>query len=155
MRRASRILTSVGAILAAAQLLRFTGTNPAVHGDLVAPVAVKRLLRRACYDCHSNETVWRWYGEVAPVSWLIHRDVNEGRRRLNFSEWADYAGDPDTASRKLDEISALVSSGEMAPRYYRILHPRARLTAAERVVLIRWGKQEAASPSPSHQPIGE
>jgi hypothetical protein len=148
-------LTSLGGILAAAQLVRCTGTNPPVHGDLVAPVAVTRLLRRACYDCHSNETAWRWYGQVAPVSWLMHRDVNEGRRRLNFSDWADYAGDPDTASRKLDQLSALVTSGAMAPRYYRILHPRARLTAAERAVLIRWVKQETTSLSPSHQPIGE
>jgi hypothetical protein len=149
MRRVPSALTAIAVVVVGAQLLRFAQTNPPVRGDLVAPAEIKSLLRRACYDCHSNETAWPWYGEVAPLSWVIHRDVDEGRRRLNFSDWADYAVDPDTASRKLGEISKFVSNGEMAPRYYQILHPSARLTEQERNRLIHWIEQEIAHRSPA------
>lgn len=131
---------------AAAQFVQRAGTNPPATGDLLAPVAVKSVLRRACYDCHSNETRWPWYSAVAPLSWLIHRDVTAGRRRLNFSEWDDYSSDPGTVSQKLEEISQSVARGDMAPCYYQVLHPSARLTATDRQTIIGWGRQ-----GPLHQ----
>ena len=70
------------------QLVSFERTNPPVTGEIKAPGDVKPLLERACYDCHSNQTVWPWYSRIAPGSWLMHRDVIEGRKELNFSEWA-------------------------------------------------------------------
>ncbi len=88
----------------------------------------RELARRACFDCHSNETVWPWYSNIAPVSWLIRRDVEEGRSELNFSEWHRY--------QEADEVVEVIREGEMPPLSYVILHPRARLSAAEREALI-------------------
>src|ERR1035437_156738 len=82
-------------------------TNPAVVKD--APwnsPETRALVKRACYDCHSNETTWPWYSHVAPVSWLVQRDVNGGRGHLNFSEW-------DHPQRHAVDMSHEVKSGDM------------------------------------------
>jgi len=136
------LLIAIGAVVAAAQLVRFARTNPPVSGDLSAPADVEHILRRACYDCHSNETRWPWYAGVAPTSWLVHHDIAEGRQRLNFSDWADYASDPGTVCQKLREIAQSASSGAMAPSYYLLLHHDARLTDDERNRIAQWAQQE-------------
>jgi len=148
MRRASGTLIVAGVLLGGAQCVRFARTNPPVQGDLAAPAEVQRILRNACYDCHSNQTIWPWYSVVAPASWLVHHEVDGGRRRLNFSDWADYASDPDTAAQKLSEIAKFVANGDMGPWYYRLLHPKARLTAAQRDLVIAWVNRELANRSP-------
>ena len=145
MRRLTKCLLPVAAAAAAMQVVRYPRTNPAVESDLVAPSEIKSALHRACYDCHSNETTWPWYSAIAPASWIIHHDVEEGRRRLNFSSWADYAEDPGTKAQKLDEISKAVARGDMAPWYYRMLHPAAGLSDGERADLTRWVTQELGS----------
>ncbi len=91
--------------------------------------ATRALAQRACFDCHSNETVWPWYSNVAPVSWLVAHDTFEGRDRLNFSEWTGW-GNP-------DEIVEIIREGEMPPAVYLPMHPAARLTAAEREQLAQ------------------
>jgi len=91
--------------------------------------ATRTLAVRACYDCHSNETVWPWYSHVAPVSWLAQRDVDEGRRKLNFSEW-------DRPQKEARESAKTVRKGEMPPWFYVLIHPDARFTAAETQALI-------------------
>src|SRR5262245_21993196 len=88
-------------LLVGSQLVPIDATNPAVEGDIPAPPEVKAILRRACYDCHSNETVWPWYSRLAPLSWLISRDVHEGRSKLNFSTWDQYT--PEEQLSKLKE----------------------------------------------------
>ena len=88
----------------------------------------RELAQRACFDCHSNETVWLWYSNVAPVSWLVQRDVNEGREKLNFSDWA--------RAREKDEIIEVIQDGEMPMPIYLIMHPETRLTATEKDALI-------------------
>jgi hypothetical protein len=127
------------------QVVRSPRANPAVEGDLVAPTEIKSVLHRACYDCHSNETAWPWYSAIAPASWVIHHDVDEGRRRLNFSNWGDYTEDPGTRAQKLGEISKAVARGDMAPWYYRILHPGAGLSDDQREDLVRWVAHELGS----------
>ncbi|HTI57223.1 MAG TPA: heme-binding domain-containing protein [Verrucomicrobiae bacterium] len=105
-------------------------TNPSGREEPPWDTASTRALAvRACYDCHSNETVWPWYSHVAPMSWLLQRDVDEGRRKLNFSEW----GRPRKEAR---ESAKAVQKGEMPPWYYIPLHPDARLTAAETRALV-------------------
>jgi hypothetical protein len=89
----------------------------------------RALAVRACFDCHSNETVWPWYSHVAPVSWLTQWDVDEGRRKLNYSEW-------DRGQREANESAKTVRKGEMPPWFYVLPRPHARLTAAERTALI-------------------
>jgi hypothetical protein len=147
--RLAKLLLTIATAAIAMQAVRYPRTNPRVEHDLVAPAEVKAALRRACYGCHSNETAWPWYTAIAPASWIIHHDVEEGRRRLNFSSWGDYADDPGTLSQKLDEIEKSVAAGDMAPWYYRMLHPDARLSEPQRDTLLRWVKQERASETAS------
>jgi cytochrome c551/c552 len=121
----------------AIQLVPFghSHTNPPVTKDLawVSPEKISpeigTLVRRACYDCHSNETVWPWYSDVAPVSWLVQRDVNDGRRHLNFSEW-------DKPQRNEKDVAEQIKEDEMPPWFYLPMHPAAKLTAAEKDALI-------------------
>ena len=87
----------------------------------------RELFTRACADCHSNETVWPWYSNIAPVSWLVQRDVDEGREKFNIS----------IGSGKADESAEKVADGEMPLAIYTILHPEANLTAAEKQELIQ------------------
>jgi Haem-binding domain len=90
----------------------------------------RALAARACFDCHSNETVWPWYSLVAPVSWLNQRDVDKGRRKLNFSEW-------DRPWKEGHESAKTVRKGKMPPWFYIALHPDAQLSPAEEQVLIQ------------------
>ena len=90
----------------------------------------RSLAKRACFDCHSNETNWPAYASLAPASWLIAHDVLDGRETLNLSEWQR----PQEESRKSAEE---VREGEMPPRLYRWMHPEARLSDAERERLAR------------------
>ncbi len=104
-------------------------SNPPVLQEPDWDAQTRAIAKKACFDCHSNEVVWPWYSNVAPVSWLVQSDVEEGRSRLNFSEWG---------SRRMetDEIGELVAEGEMPPTKYLIMHPDANLTNAERQILI-------------------
>jgi hypothetical protein len=87
----------------------------------------------ACYDCHSNETVWPWYSTIAPISWLVQRDVEEGREYLNFSEW----GNGTREGEEGEEMAEVIFEGEMPPSYYLITHPEARLSDSEKAVLAQ------------------
>ncbi len=92
--------------------------------------ATRALAQRACFDCHSNETAWPWYTNVAPVSWLTQQHVDEGRQTLNFSEWGN------SRARELDEIAEVILEGAMPMPNYLIMHPEARLSASEKQALI-------------------
>ncbi len=89
---------------------------------------VRDLAARACFDCHSNQTRWPWYSQVAPVSWLVQRDTDEGREALNFSEW-------DRPQKEADDAAKELREGEMPPFIYTAIHRDAVLTAAERQAL--------------------
>ena len=91
----------------------------------------QELAQRACYDCHSNETVWPWYSNIAPVSWLVQHDADEGRQFLNFSTWGS-GGE----GREPGEAIEVLSQGRMPPPIYLITHPEARLKTAEKQALI-------------------
>jgi hypothetical protein len=127
-------------VCAAAQLVRPAHTRPVEDGRMTAPPDLLRVLRPACFDCHSSETTWPWYSQVAPLSWMLARDVEAGRQRLNFSAWADYASDPETLAHKFDQIAERVADGSMPPLYYRALHSGARLTAVERALVVAWAR---------------
>jgi cytochrome c551/c552 len=137
-----RGLLTVGVALLVAQLVPVGRSNPPVQGEVAAPAEVRAILRRACYDCHSNETVWPWFGRVAPVSWLLERDVREGRKEVNFSVFGQYA--EKRRRRKWTEIPEQVEKGEMPPWFYVAVHPQARLSEADRALLVRWARESAA-----------
>lgn len=128
--------------LVGAQAVPIDRTNPPVASDIAAPPAVAPLLRRACYDCHSHETIWPWYSGVAPISWLLGRDVHAGRAELNLSTWDAY--DARKRGKKLKETAEEVTEGEMPPWYYTLMHPEARLNAEERARLRAWAAEESA-----------
>ena len=97
---------------------------------------MKALVQRACFDCHSNETAWPWYSNIAPVSWLVARDVHEGRRHMDFSTWADYSSA--LRLKKLAGISTMVQEGEMPPWFYLPMHANARLSPDDVSELATW-----------------
>ena len=130
------------AALVIAQAFRIDKTNPPVQQDVAAPPEVDLLLRRACYDCHSNETVWPWYSDVAPLSWLLARDVREGRRELNFSTWNAY--DAKKKAKKLKETAEEVAEEEMPPWFYVAAHRHAALSPADVERLRAWTAEELA-----------
>ena len=129
------VLVLVGG-LAVSQAIRIDRTNPSARSDISMNAAVKPLLKRACYNCHSNETVWPWYSSVAPVSWLLGSDVQEARRKLNFSEWDTYA--EDIRGYKLRGIAEEMEEGAMPPWYYSMVHRDARLSQDERDAVKSW-----------------
>ena len=98
--------------------------EPAWNSDATRALAVT-----TCFDCHSNETEWPWYSWVAPISWLVQADVDEGRDELNFSEWG-------SGHREADDVAESVEEGEMPPFSYLLTHPDARLSDADRASLI-------------------
>ena len=142
MKLGAKIAVGAVAAFVAMQVGRCEHANPPVTGEIDAPADVKAILRRACYDCHSNETKWRWYGYVAPVSWLLHRDVYDGRKHLDFSEWDKVP--PEKRAKKMNGIAKQVSSGEMPLWFYLPLHAEAKLTDADKTRLADWAK----SPTP-------
>jgi len=149
-RKAARIgvLVLVAALLVA-QLFRIDRTNPPVSSDALMDPAVKPVLKRACYDCHSNETLWPWYSGIAPVSWLVGSDVSEGRRELNFSEWGTYS--KDVQARKLKAVAEEVQDGDMPPWYYSIMHRESRLNQQERDQIRAWVDTEISGDAPKKQ----
>jgi hypothetical protein len=110
--------------------------TPPVTGDLEAPLAVKTVLRKACYNCHSNETTWPWYTHIAPGSWLIAWDVNRGRKLMNFSHWDKY--DAEQKGFYNSQIYQMASTKQMPPVQYMILHPEAKLDTAMLAALRQW-----------------
>jgi len=108
----------------------------------------RALAAGACFDCHSNQTHWPWYSNIAPASWLIQHDVSAGRDKVNFSEW-------DRPQEESDELAEQVEENKMPPTYYRWFHSEARLSSAEREALIRWfetmfGQGEAGEGEDEH-----
>jgi heme-binding protein len=121
-------------VFAAAQLVRPERANPAtdagrtIQAHMGTASGLVAVLDRACRDCHSNATVWPWYSQIAPVSWLMAYGVREGRKAVNFSEWAAYQ--PDRQRTLLAASCQDVTAGKM-PGPYTLLHPEMRLSAQD------------------------
>jgi len=120
-------------VLAAIQFVPYgrDHTNPPVGAEPAWDSPETRVLaKRACFDCHSHETEWPAYSRVAPVSWLIQRDISEGREALNFSDWQ-------RPQKEAREAAEEVLEGEMPLRLYQLMHSHARLSVADREQLAR------------------
>ena len=125
------ILVGIGGLFALAILIQLV---PYGHEHPNPPVTTepkwdspqtRALAVRACFDCHSNQTIWPWYSNIAPVSWLVYGDVMEGRQRLNFSDWNR------PQAQYVDEFKEVFYERNMPPSSYLVQHPAARLTDAE------------------------
>jgi hypothetical protein len=130
-RRFQQAVVAFVVLIAAAQLVRPAHTNPttdpsrAIQAAPGTNSALPVVLDRACGDCHSNNTVWSWYSQVAPLSWLMARSVTEGRKAVNFSEWAGYL--PDVQRTLLSASCDDATSGKM-PGPYTLFRPEAKLS---------------------------
>ena len=113
--------------------------KPLLEGAQV-PQEVESILEAKCADCHSQRTEWPAYSHVAPVSWLIERDVYGGREHLNLSRWQQYNFDDQQGL--LQKIASESRSGEMPPKQYTLIHRHAKLSAEEAQLIYSWAKGE-------------
>lgn len=146
--RVVRVLLALGVLLALAQLARPDRTTPAkspeksVERLATVPPGVQATLRRACYDCHSNEPRWPWYSQVSPVSFFVVGHVREAREHLNFSDWSHVAAGEDKDA--LEEICDEVQKGGMPLPSYLWIHWDARLSPADVEAICAWTTAEDA-----------
>ncbi|KFF09517.1 heme-binding domain-containing protein [Chryseobacterium luteum] len=121
--------------------------NPAVNfvDAKKTPEKIGNLIKGACYDCHSNETVYPKYAQIAPVSWSIKSHVNEGREHLNFSVWGNY--NKELKESMLSKSIQTVQSKAMPMPGYIVYHKKANLTDAERALLVHYFEEMLKSKS--------
>jgi len=139
-----KIIIGLIAFLVLIQFVRVDKTNPPVEiqNDFItltnAPEEIVSLLKTACYDCHSNETTYPWYFNIAPISWWAKEHVNDGRKHLNYSIWGTYK--KERQDHKLEEMYSEVEEGEMPLSSYTIMHGEAKLTPEQKTALTEWLK---------------
>ena len=143
----TRAALVVAAGLTVAQFIRPDRTNPPTDPTrtLAAathpPANVLAVLDRGCRDCHTHDTVWPWYTNVAPISWFVIGHVNEGRHELNLSNWADY--DKALRAKRLAQMCDLVQREDMPLSSYLLLHRDSRLSDDDRQAICDWTDAQA------------
>ena len=141
-----RMAIVLAVIFLAIQVVRPVRTNPpvprgrSIHSLMQVPPNVAEIFDRSCRDCHSSDTRWPWYSNVAPVSWFLIDDVNHGREHMDLSDWADY--DNVQQQAMLEDICKQTSKGAMPIGSYLLMHREAKLSAAEVRTLCEWSEAE-------------
>lgn len=139
-------IAALAVLFAGLQFVQPARTNPPVKADFLkataAPPEVAAMFHAACYDCHSDETRWPWYSRIAPVSWQVIQDVDDGRRHINLSEWP---GNPDLARKKIEHMSDEIDDGDMPLKKYTLIHKDARLTQEQQDTLTHWLDAQASA----------
>ena len=113
-------------------------TSNDIFAHYEAPKNTKQLIHTACYDCHSNNTVYPWYAEIQPMAWWLADHVKEGKSELNFSEFASYK--PKKADHKLEEVIEMIQEGEMPLKSYTLIHDNAKLSDGQKKAIITWAE---------------
>ncbi len=131
-----KILIILAVIFIGIQFIPVDRSNPPVTQEIDGPSNITAILKKSCYDCHSNNTVYPWYAYVAPVSFLVAKDVNNGRRNLNFSEWNKY--NKEKTEKIIEEILKEVNEGTMPLSLYTLVHPSAKLDPLKVKTLSDW-----------------
>jgi len=135
------ILIGLVVLLGGAQFVRPERTNPPASNPYpINDAQVESILKRSCFDCHSNETEWPWYSEVAPTSWFLANHVKDGRRHMNFSDW-----NKSKEEKRLKEFCEEVREGNMPMPSYLLIHRDAVLNANEVNTLCTWSEARLAS----------
>ena len=140
------VLILLAAAFIAIQFYRPDRTNPPIvqaetlEATTEVPQDVQSILKRSCNDCHSNNTNYPWYSNIAPISWQVVDHINVGRDELNFSKWGTYK--QKKKDHKLEEICEQVESGEMPHNQYLWIHWDANLSKSDIQVLCNWTKSE-------------
>jgi hypothetical protein len=122
------------------QFIPVQKSNPPVIAEISAPEEVSRILKRSCYDCHSNETRWPWYSKIAPVSWLVVSDVSDGREHMNFSYWKNLSTDQQDVLKA--NIRKEIAADEMPLFIYKLGHPDAKLSENEKEIIQQWADKK-------------
>lgn len=119
------------------QAIQVDKTNPRTNKimEIKAPKEIKEIFVNACYDCHSNETVWPWYSNIAPISWFVKDHVEEGRKALNFEEWENYSDEE--KAKLLKKIHRTIYAA-MPLASYISMHEKADLTKEQRELVRDW-----------------
>lgn len=142
MKKILKIIGIILLVLGLIQLIPVDRNNPPVKGneDFVkifnTPSTVQEILKSACYDCHSNETIYPDYAYIAPISWAIKDHINEAREHLNFSVWATY--NKDLKKNMLENAIADLEQNRMPMAGYMVYHPNSRLSDAQKKLVIRY-----------------
>ncbi len=103
------------------------------------PEPVDKLLRTSCYDCHSNNTVYPWYSNVQPVALWLDDHIRDGKKHLNFDEFNTYSAE--RKQKKFKEIVEEIEEGEMPMTSYTLIHQNAKLSAADKKLLVDWTRE--------------
>jgi len=146
MSKTVKILLGLGLVLIAIQFIRPARniSSQILATDITKTVkvtdSVQAVLKKACYDCHSNNTNYPWYSNIQPVGWFLANHVSGGKRRLNFSEFGSYP--QRRQSSKLNDIANEVQDGGMPLSSYTLIHKETRLTANEKSLVIKWAQQK-------------
>lgn len=128
-----KLVLGLSVIVGSLQFLPVARPSAPVISEWRAPASIYAPIRRACYDCHSNETRWPWYSSVAPASWWVVRAVNRGRAELNFSNW-----NPLHHKKMLRRIEQAIASQHQQQGLYSHYHPNAILNDSERERILLW-----------------
>ncbi len=138
-----KIILGLILIFAALQVVNPIDTDPkeidpanSILSSDEVPDEVKTIIKKACFDCHSNETDWPWYSKIAPISWWINDHIEHGSHHLSFSKWKIYS--KEEKDKKMHEIVEEIEEGEMPLYSYTILHNEAVLTEQEKERLIQF-----------------
>lgn len=146
MKLKTKIIIAIIVVLIAMQFIRIDKTNPPVNPQtdfinvVEVPEDIKTLIRTSCYDCHSNETVYPWYSNIAPISWWMKGHVNHAREEMNFSIWGEYS--EKRKDHKLEEIIELVEEGEMPLPSYLIIHGETKLNKEQIQTFTDWIQEQ-------------
>ncbi len=100
---------------------------------------IMTMLKTSCFDCHSNQTHFPWYAKLAPSSWLLASDINQGRSKLNFSEWESLGKRKQIS--KLEDIKEEINSGDMPLKSYILIHRNSKLSADQVAALVKWTEE--------------
>jgi hypothetical protein len=155
----ARVKAALGALvifLIAIEIFQPRRTNPTIvpsrslESHVNVPPEVLSALLHSCGDCHSNQTRWPWYSRVAPFSWVIVDDVNEGRRHMNFDDWESLEG-PQTANDRLTGICKEIQEKGMPPYSYRLAHGDLRLNPQEITSICAWSQTFRTGPASSNK----
>lgn len=143
----SKIIKILLVVFIAMQAFRIDKTNPQAAKELdfisinKPSKDIAKVLKASCYDCHSNESTYPWYSNVAPVSWFLKHHIDEAREELNFSEWGNFS--EKRKAKKLEEITEEVEEGEMPMTSYLLMHSEAKMSDVQREAFVTYFKSLA------------
>lgn len=142
MRRAKKILLTLLIVFITIQFIQpaHNKSEQVLSTDFAktysVPDSIQLILKKACYDCHSNSSSYPWYSNIQPVAWMMARHISKGKENLNFSDFGSYSGRRQIS--KLKDIANQIKDDEMPIASYKLMHPDARLSQAEKKMIIDW-----------------